>query len=237
MLFDLIRAESPDVVGLQEAFRFQIDEILAAVPGYAVTGVGRDDGLAGGETSAILFRAARLHVAEAGTFWFSDTPDVPGTRTWGTRYNRVSSWARFIDRDGTAFYHYNLHLDHESQPSREKSTELLLSRIRSRTFPADPVVVTGDFNAGEDNPALLTLTRPSARPPAFVDTFRRVHPAASAVGTFTGFTYGESTGEKIDYVLVDPATEVLEAAINRTSRDNRYPSDHFPVTARIRWSR
>ena len=238
MLFDVIRADNPDLIGVQEAFRFQIDEILAAVPGYAVVGVGRDDGLAGGETSAILFRAARLHVSEAGTFWFSDTPDEPGTRTWGNRYNRISSWARFIDRDGTAFYHYNLHLDHESQPSREKSTELLLQRMRSRTFPEDPVVVTGDFNVGEDNPALLTLVQPQAgaAAPALVDTFRRVHPAATEVGTFTGFTYGETTGPKIDYVLVEPGTQVLDAAINRTSRDNRYPSDHFPVTATIRWA-
>ena len=30
------------------------------------------------------------------------------------------------------------------------------------------------------------------------------------------------------------STEVLDAAIVRTSDDGRYPSDHFPVTARIR---
>mgnify|MGYP001305507534 CR=1 FL=1 len=77
MLFDLLRREDADLVGLQEAFRFQIEEILAAVPGYAVAGVGRDDGKAGGETSAILFRASRFHIASSGTFWFSDTPDTP----------------------------------------------------------------------------------------------------------------------------------------------------------------
>ena len=38
MLFDVLRVENADLVGLQEAFRFQIDEILAAVPLYAVTG-------------------------------------------------------------------------------------------------------------------------------------------------------------------------------------------------------
>jgi len=48
MLFALLRKENPDLIGLQEALRFQIDEILAAVPGYAVVGVGRDDGKAAG---------------------------------------------------------------------------------------------------------------------------------------------------------------------------------------------
>ena len=237
MLFDLLRTENADLVGLQEAFRFQIEEILAAVPFYAVVGVGRDDGKAAGETSAILFRKDRFHVAAAGTFWFSDTPDVPGTRTWGNRYNRISSWARFIDRDGTAFWHYNVHLDHESQPSRERSTALLAERIGARPYPDEPVIVTGDFNAGEDNPALHRLTgvpgTPSPSPALFVDTFRVLHADAREVGTFTGFKFGATTGDKIDYVLVQPGTRVLSASIVRTSRDNRYPSDHFPVVARI----
>jgi endonuclease/exonuclease/phosphatase family metal-dependent hydrolase len=237
MLFELLRTENADVVGLQEAFRFQIEEILAAVPAYAVVGVGRDDGKAAGETSALLFRKDRLHVGAAGTFWFSDTPDVPGTRTWGNRYNRISSWARFIDKDGSAFWHYNVHLDHESQPSRERSTALLAERIAARQFPDEPVVVTGDFNAGEDNPALHRLTgapdAPAATPPLMVDSFRVLHPDVQEVGTFTGFTFGATTGDKIDYVLVQPGTRVLSASIVRMSRGDRYPSDHFPVVARI----
>lgn len=238
MLFELLRTENPDLVGLQEAFRFQIEEILAAVPGYAVVGVGRDDGKAGGETSAILFKPSRFHVSEAGTFWFSDTPDVPGTRTWGNRYNRISSWARFIDRDGRPFWLYNLHLDHESQPSRERSTALLLERIDARSFPDEPVIVTGDFNSGEDNPALHRLIgAPGAAadaPRAFVDSYRLLHPNETEVGTFTAFKFGQTQGDKIDYVLVQLGTEVLSAGIIRTSRNERYPSDHFPVVARIR---
>lgn len=237
LLFEVLREENPDLVGLQEAFRFQIEEILDAVPGYAAVGVGRDDGRAGGETSAILFRTSRFHVAEAGTFWFSDTPDTPGTRTWGNRYNRVSSWARFIDRDGTGFWHYNLHLDHESQPSRLRSVDLLLERIGSRRFPEEPVVVTGDFNVGEDNPVIRKLVGTQAGSGPLVDTFRALHPDEKVVGTFTAFEFGRVEGDKIDYVLVEPGTRVLEAGIVRTSRDGRYPSDHFPVTAVISWAR
>lgn len=244
-LFALLRAENPDLIGLQEALRFQVDEILAAVPGYAAVGVGRDDGKAAGETSAILFRTSRFHVAESGTFWFSDTPDAPGTKTWGNRYNRVSSWARFVERDGTAFTHYNLHLDHESQPSREKSTALLLLRIDARAVPSEPVIVTGDFNAGEANPALHVLVGPTgpAGVPApgaerrFIDTFRALHRDAKEVGSFSNFVFGQTSGEKIDYVLVQPGTTVLAASIVRTSQERRYPSDHFPVVARIQLPR
>ena len=234
-LFDVVRQQNADLIGLQEALAFQIDEILAAVPGYAVVGVGRDDAGRVGEFSAILFRKDRLRVAEAGTFWFSDTPAVPASKSWGNNVTRICTWARFVDGDGRGFYHFNLHLDHESQPSRERSTALLKQRIDARAFAAEPVVVTGDFNVGERNPALISLIGAEAgRPSVLLDTFRVIHPDATAVGTFTGFKLDATTGDKIDYVLVQPGTEVLSADILRISRDGRYPSDHFPVVARIR---
>ena len=55
----------------------------------------------------------------------------------------------------------------------------------------------------------------------------------SDTGTFNGFKFGQTGGDKIDYVLVVPGTDVLEAAIIRTSRNDRYPSDPFPLTARV----
>jgi endonuclease/exonuclease/phosphatase family metal-dependent hydrolase len=236
MLFDVLREQRADLVGLQEALDEQIAEIATAVPGYATVGVGRDDARNSGEFSAILFRQDRFRVAEAGTFWFSDTPSVPASKSWGNNITRICTWARFTDRDGRAFWHFNVHLDHQSQPSRERSTELLRQRVESRAFPTEPVIITGDFNVGEANPAIVTLTGGLKREgsPPFLDTFRVRYPEEREVGTFTGFKFGATTGEKIDYVLVQPGTDVMHAEIVRTSRDNRYPSDHFPVVARVR---
>ena len=233
-LFDVMRAADADLAGLQEALDAQLGELLQALPQYGLVGVGRDDGRARGEYSAILYRRDRFRVSDAGTFWFSDTPEVVASRSWGNRITRICTWARFVDRDGQAFWHYNVHLDHESQPSRERSTALLAERIAARRAPAEPVIVTGDFNVGETNPALTRLTAPQAGAPAlFVDAFRVRHPDEPRAGTFNGFKFGQTGGDKIDYVLVLPGTDVLDAAIIRTSRNDRYPSDHFPVTARI----
>ena len=228
MLFDLVREQDADLIGLQEALDFQIDEIVAAAPGYATIGVGRDDGRARGEFAALLFRKNRFRVAEAGTFWLSDTPTVTASKTWGNNITRICTWARLIDRDGRGFFVFNVHLDHQSQPSRERSTQLLRERIDARSVATDPVLVTGDFNVGEKNPALATLLGP------LVDTFRVVRPQEMTVGTFTGFKFGNIEGDKIDYILVQPGTEVMHADIVRFTREQRYPSDHFPVVARVR---
>ncbi|UCE48259.1 MAG: hypothetical protein JSW47_21995, partial [Phycisphaerales bacterium] len=59
MVFDVIGEQKSDLVGLQEALRFQIDEIREALPVYGEIGVAREDGRTDGEYSAILFRADR----------------------------------------------------------------------------------------------------------------------------------------------------------------------------------
>ncbi len=242
MVFDVLRKNQPGALGLQEALHFQIDEICKAVPEYGRLGVARDDGKTKGEYCAILYRQDRLEVNESGTFWFSDTPDVAGSSHWGNANVRICTWARFVEKKaGRGFYLYNLHLDHVSQPSREKSVVLLARRISDRKRP-DLFIITGDFNAGESNPAILYLKGKAAlgeeeskskNSVPVVDTFRVLYPDANEVGTFNAFK-GNRKGDKIDFIFTMPDVQVLEAQIVHTERNGRYPSDHFPVTARIR---
>lgn len=227
-LVDVLRTEGPDIVGLQEALHMQIAYILQALPEYAVVGVGRDDGVRAGEYTAILYRTAKFTLSRSDTFWYSDTPTVVASKTWGNNITRICTWAQFTTADGTPFYVYNTHLDHQSQPSREKSAQLLRRRIDERD-PKAPVVVMGDFNAGEKNPAVASMVEGGV----LVDSFRAKHPTASPVGTFTGFKYGQVNGEKIDHIFVSTDWEIADAAIVRTSRNQRYPSDHFPVIATL----
>jgi endonuclease/exonuclease/phosphatase family metal-dependent hydrolase len=154
---DVLRRHHPDVVGLQEALRSQLDDLRAALPEYGEIGVGRDDGQTRGEYSAIFYRKDRFDVNDCGTFWLSDTPEVPGSITWGNNCTRLCTWARFLPKaSGPAFYLFNTHLDHISQLSRDKGVLLLAERMQKRKHQ-DPVVVTGDLNAGEDNPVVRYL--------------------------------------------------------------------------------
>jgi hypothetical protein len=87
-LVDVMRDADADLVGLQEALDHQIAALLQALPPYGVIGVGRDDGRTRGEYAAILYRRDRFRVADAGTFWFSHTPEVVASRSWGNRITR-----------------------------------------------------------------------------------------------------------------------------------------------------
>jgi len=228
LLLATIAAEDPDILGLQEALRFQLDEIGAAFAAYQEVGVGRDDGVVAGEYAAILIRRDRFTVEASGTFWLSDTPATPGSMSWGNRIPRVCTWAVLVDRmTHRRFAVFNTHLDHESQPARERGTRLIVERIGSLAEDV-PVLVLGDFNAGEDNAALTPF-----RTAGFVDVYRTVDPDPAGDGTFGGFR-GDSTGDRIDYIFARGGWTVRAADILRRRSGVRDPSDHFPVTARLR---
>lgn len=221
-----------DAVGLQEALRSQLSEILDRFPHYALIGVGRDDGAAAGEHTAILYRHDRFAIDQSGTFWLSDTPDQVASATWGNTITRTCTWTRLVEHStGRAVYIYNTHLDHLSQPARERSARLIARRIAQRTHP-DPVALMGDFNAGESNPVITFLLDHAPDAPALTDTFRALHPDATDTGTFHAFR-GTRDGDKIDHILTTPTATVLDAQIDHTNDSARYPSDHFPVVATV----
>jgi len=223
----LIQRESPDLVGIQEGLRFQLDDIRSSLPRFGEAGRGRDDGLTKGEYAAILFDTTRFLLLAEGTFWFSDTPAIPGSASWGNTIARICTWVRVRDKTNNSVLDvYNIHLDHESQPSRERSVLALIDTIRHRSS-FYPVLITGDFNAGEKNDVLHSI-----RAAGFSDSYRTIHPNDSLVGTFHAFK-GLQQGEKIDYILADEKSAILDAAILSSRENGRYPSDHFPVTALI----
>lgn len=89
------------------------------------------------------------------------------------------------------------------------------------------MIITGDFNAGEGNPAVKTILHAG-----FTDTFRIMWPAARDVGTFHAFK-GTRTGEKIEFIFTTPDMRTTQAAILNEPAGGRFASDHFPVTATI----
>lgn len=227
----MIREESPDVFGVQEALHGQAADLRASLPDYGFFGNGRDDGRRAGEYAAIFHRCDRFEAdtTDAGVFWLSDEPETPGSMTWGNAIPRVAAWLRLTDRaSGRSFYVFNTHWDHRHQGSREKAAELLAGRIAGRRRSGEPVVLLGDFNAVETNPGMRRLTGPGAR---MLDTWRLMHPREERRTTLH-FWRGSRDGKlKVDHILVSEGARVIASSIR--DRDQPMVSDHFPVTAEV----
>lgn len=233
IVVDLLADQSSDIIGLQEVRYSQLKLIRTALPQYGIYAVGRSDGASGGESCPILYRKDRFTMADAGTFWFSDTPDVIGSKDWGNGAPRICSWARLVNTEtGQGVYIYNLHLDNLSQNSREQSVKLLTRQVSNREFD-DPFVVMGDFNMEPDNPAMQYMQNLALKNPTNnrLDIWRFI-PHRTSAGTRHGFK-GKESGPQIDHISISQSVQVTYCDVDESNDDGKYPSDHFPVVARI----
>ena len=228
-----IRKMDPDLLGVQEALAFQVDELRAALPAYGFVGVGRDDGKRAGEFAGIYYRKERFEELAAGHVWLSEQPDQPGSRGWDASLPRVASWVRLRDlRTGKPVFCINAHFDHRGPRARVESAKLMRRKIEELHEGA-PVVVTGDFNATEDDEPYAALRGEAGTPLHLIDTYRAIHSERRPdEATFNGFT-GERKGSRIDWVLHSTDMHSVAAEIVYDQEEGRYPSDHFPVSAVI----
>lgn len=240
-VIETIKAFDPDLLGTQETLGFQRDFLAGKLDGYGMVGVGRDDGKDRGEMMAVYYRKARFEKLEAGHFWLSESPETVGSKSWDSSLPRMVTWLKLRDRkspDAPPVYFFNTHFDHRGEEARLESAKLIRRRIAALPDRA-PVILTGDFNAGEGSAPYKALFDNDAAdgdtPSPVRDAYRVKHPRrADEEGTFSGFKADQRGGARIDWLACSAHWQVIEAGIDRTAKDGRTPSDHFPVTAVLR---
>jgi endonuclease/exonuclease/phosphatase family metal-dependent hydrolase len=222
-----------DIAGLQEALPGQIEDLEKSLPQFDWYGVGRDDGDRQGEFCPVFYRRDRFELLERKSWWLSETPDVPGSKSWDAAITRLVTQVRLRDRQrGGEINILNTHFDHIGAAAREASARLIRQGVAG--LDADtPLVVMGDLNCTPDQTPYQILTRADvgddSAPLADTLTLSRQEPEGPD-STWNAFRAVEP-GRRIDFILVGPGVEV---AGHRTLTDRingRFPSDHLPVVA------
>lgn len=218
----MLRRVHPDVIGTQELLQRQGDDMVAALPEYRWFGRDRMGGHAN-EHMGILYRTDRLTLLRHGDFWLSDTPEVVGSQSWGTDLPRMANWGEFALKSDPKrrFLLVDTHLAHRDQDdgARDRAAALLLERIPT-IAPGLPVVLTGDFNATPDSAAYRRLAA------AMTDAWGK-RPGGLSFHDFTGVA-----DRRIDYIFLDGARASGTTVVSDRP-GGIYPSDHFPVVARV----
>jgi endonuclease/exonuclease/phosphatase family metal-dependent hydrolase len=234
-LVETVKTFGPDLLGTQETLGFQRDFLAEQFSNeYEVFGVGRDDGKEKGEMMALYFRRERFEKLDGGHFWLSENPETVGSRSWDSSLPRMATWVKLRDRRQPAarpILFLNTHFDHMGKTARLESARLIRRRLAEQQEAS--LVLTGDFNAGDGSDPYRALFEPAAETLSpVVDAFRKTHPERGVEeGTFSGFKAESTRGGRIDWIGVSRDWTIRESAIDRTAREGRTPSDHFPMTA------
>lgn len=246
-----------DVFGMQEVTPGQAAYIKEHLPQYEYVGEFRNADRKTGEASPVCYRKARFEALKSGTFWLSETPDVPGSKSWGTWCTRVCSWVLLKDRKtGRAFCFANVHTDHISAEARREGMLLVIRRMGEFAPEGTPIVFTGDHNCCENEEPAMAVAKLLKDSIYATET-----PPQGAWRTYNGWQWKESefpavealkvsseernvrnktdsgvpTGKRIDYIYVSNGVRVKTHVVDSSVRPGTkcYFSDHFPVAATI----
>ncbi|GGC82347.1 metal-dependent hydrolase [Tersicoccus solisilvae] len=225
----LLAAERPTLLGVQEAMADQADAVMGALgDAYGRVGHGRRaDGR--GEGCPLYYDADRIDLIAWEQTALSDTPQVPGSTSWGNMTPRVMVLAQLRDRaTGVRFLAVNTHFDHLSPRSRIRSAEAVRKVVAEHGLPA---VVTGDLNAGQRSSALRALLADGALDDAWRAAHVRVSPPW---GTFANYRPPRAGRRRIDWIVTTSDVDVVRAGMNARRPDGVWPSDHLAVQAVVR---
>jgi endonuclease/exonuclease/phosphatase family metal-dependent hydrolase len=222
------------LLGVQEALHLQMTDLEERLPRFNYAGIGRDDGKTKGEYSAIFYDTVRLQLLQTKTFWLSETPEVPGSKSWDAAITRIVTWCKFKDRiTKKIFFAFNTHFDHVGKVARRESAKILKQKVKEIAGNT-PVIIMGDFNSKPaDEPIQVLMDKND--PLRFTDTKDiSVTPHYGPTGTFNGFRSKETDDLPIDYIFVKGKWKVLQHATISQTWGGRFASDHFSIFVRVK---
>ena len=224
----MILDQRPAVFGVQEALDFQLAYLQEHCPGYQYVGVGREDGVHDGEHMAVFYDSERLELKDWGTYWLSETPDVPSFG-WDAACKRTATWTLLSDKlSGKHFYFVDTHLDHVGREARRQGLVLLVERIGAMNPEGYPMVLCGDFNVYPTDPCLNDLRG------LMLDAREQAPDTDWGV---TWHNWGKVTDTPpIDYIFYKGFKSAVSfQRVTQTYLDRPFVSDHYPVTAILKY--
>ena len=214
----------PDVFGVQEALPDQEAYILEQCPQYKCYGIGRNDGMEG-ERMDVFYNTERLELKDCGTWWLSETPDVPSTG-WDAKYPRTATWALLNDlKYGREFYLVNTHLDHKGVQARRNGLAMVMDKIREMN-PEVPLILMGDFNVEPGDSCLVDVDR-------LMRSARVCAKHSDATPSFNGVRGPRSV---IDYIYFSGFRKADDFAVVTKEYDGKpFISDHYPIVTTLKY--
>ena len=218
LISQTISSNTPDVIGIQEAYYNQVrwlDEELKVYDWYAI---GSDDGKFRGEYCAIFYNRQKFTNINSGTIWLNEkvTNAEKSVITW-VQLRMLSS-----DEE---IYVFNTRLTMED---KEKSAIVgkLMSEV-SMVAGNSRFILTGDFHLEPNESDILKIKEwcKEAKENSFINS-----------STLDYTFIGDNGDDKkcFDYVFFSNDFPVNTYEVLNNSHKAKFPSDHLPILCKLR---
>ena len=234
MILDKVYTEEPDVLCLQEVTPQIMRVFKRSLNGYTTIFNGRDSDM-GGEGLAICCNDRTTEFQTIDRYWFSPTPEKPGSRydEGQSKFNRIGQMALLRYNPTNQYFRvFNNHFDFFSEQVGLDSMKQVLERLtKEQKAVALPFFIVGDLNS-----------RPESMGIRYAYEYKD-YPLTDLVADVgaTCHHYSAKDGvvdrTKIDYIFTDKdtASHKLKSVKWTEHADGIWLSDHYPVAAEIDW--
>lgn len=221
ILSNFLNSINFDLLGTQEGLRPQIEDLLSLVGNLNLSDKHRD-WIIDRMYPSIFFNPHKLTVIDSGDIWLSETPHIPASKSFGSAFPRLCTWAKFSND----LIHINVHLDHLQTNTRQEQIKVLSHEIK-KINNCKYTILTGDFNEGPQEEVMKIIVSELG----LYDPWQSLNnPEEASHHDFSGASEG---GLRIDWILLSKNISCEKIQLYKGSVNEIYPSDHYPVFAEV----
>ena len=225
-----IKTVVPDILGAQEVQAGQYEFLTEHLVGYGSVVAYRDKKGARSESCPIFYNEKRFELLDSGTFWLSDTPDQMSKYEESDEY-RITTFVKLKDKStGITIAVYNTHPDWTSVEARIK--QLSVTAERAKASGADKIVILGDLNSERTLPGGNEGLAPIEN---FLKDSKTFAGMQDYGATFNGYDMDPDGPMGLDYIFLPEDTTVLAVGKVDKVYGGVYPSDHYPIWAKVKF--
>lgn len=229
ILADFLNSESADIICSQEGRRPQLMEFNTLLNGVSII-EGHRDWIEERMYPCIYINSDKFFIEESGDIWLSETPDVPGSKSFDSAFPRLCTWAKLaIKETGREIFIANCHLDHCFSKTRVEQIKVLLNETLKVNSSNEALILSGDFNEHPKGEVRNTIMEERGN---LFDPWE--HHGLEEETTYHKFKGKLDDGARIDWIIADKRFESLEVKILKDHKEGIYPSDHFPIVSKFK---
>lgn len=226
ILQKIINDFHPDILGTQEGREMQIKSLAQLLSLKLVE--SHRDWITDRMYPCLYINEEQIKLNKSGDIWLSETPHVNGSISFKSSFPRLCTWMHVTHLvNNQDYFVVNTHLDHVLEETRIHQVNVLTNEIQKLNQQRLPLILMGDFNDSPMSAIRKTILEKLHLKDPWIEL------GHSEETSHHGFNGTAANGDRIDWILVPEVFAVENIRLEKSSFENIFPSDHYPLLATV----